>query len=74
VVTLATAIKKKLKLIHTTTRTAFIPNPVKGKSMVELLFLIYGRDICVCEKCNGRVIYYPRGKTFALPEINCSLT
>jgi hypothetical protein len=65
---------KKLKLIHKLRGTPFIPNPVKGKSMAELLLLIYNRDICVCGICHGRVFHYPRGKPFALPEISCSLT
>ena len=65
---------RKLKLIHKLRGTPFTPNPVKGKSMAELLLLIYGRDICVCGQCNGRVIHYPRGKPFVLPEISCSLT
>ena len=65
---------KKLKLIHKLRGTPFTPNPVKGKSMAELLLLIYQRDISVCGLCNGHVRLYPRGKPFALPEISCSLT
>ena len=65
---------KKLKLIHKLRGTPYIENPVKGKSMAELMLLIYHRDICVCGQCNGHVIQYPRGKPFALPEISCSLT
>lgn len=65
---------KKLKLIHKLRGTTFIPNPVKGKSMAELLLLIYNRDICVCGKCNGHVIQRTRGKPFNAPVICCSLT
>lgn len=65
---------KKLKLIHKLRGTRFTPNPTKGMSMADLLLLIYHIDIRVCRKCKGNVIHYPRGKPFAHPEINCSLT
>lgn len=65
---------KKLKLKHKLRGTLFTPNPTKGMSMAELMLLIYHRDICVCGRCNGRVIPYPRGKPFVLPVISCSLT
>lgn len=65
---------KKLKMINKLRGTLFIPNPVKGKSMAELLLLIYHRDICLCGQCNGHVIHYPRGKPFAYREIRSSLT
>lgn len=65
---------KKLKLIHKLRRTVFIPNPVKGKSMAELLLLLYNKDICTCPECKGHVIQYPRGKPHMLSVFNCSLT
>ena len=65
---------RKLKLIHKLRGTAFIPNPVKGKSMAELLLLLYGKDICRCSECGEHVIQFPRGKPFASAVINCSLT
>lgn len=65
---------KKLKLIHKLRGTVFIPNPVKGKSMAELLMLLYHKDICTCPECKGHVIQYPRGKPGSFPVLNCSLT
>lgn len=65
---------RKLKLIHKLRNTVFIPNPVKGKSMAELLLLLYQKDICTCPECNGHVIHYPRGKPFLAKTLNCSLT
>ena len=55
---------KKLKLIHKLRGTIFIPNPVKGKSMADLLLLLYQKDICICSRCKGHLIQYPRGKPF----------
>lgn len=54
---------RKLKLIHRLRGTVFIPNPVKGKSMAELLLLLYNRDICTCPECSGKLVQYryPRG-------------
>ena len=65
---------RKLKLIHKLRNTIFIPNPVKGKSMAELILLLYNRDICTCAQCNGHVIQFPRGKPLRIQSINCSLT
>lgn len=65
---------KKLKLIHKLRNTVFIPNPVKGKSMAELMLLLYDRDICTCTQCKGHLIQFPRGKPFAVSSQNCSLT
>lgn len=65
---------KKLKLIHKLRNTAFIPNPVKGKSMAELILLLYNRDICTCSRCSGHVIQFPRGKPLNLLSSTCSLT
>ncbi len=65
---------RKLKLIHRLRNTVFIPNPVKGKSMAELMLLLYNRDICACSQCSGHVIHFPRGKPIRTHSINCSLT
>lgn len=64
---------KKLKLIHKLRGTVYISNPVKGKSMAELLLLLYQKDICVCGKCNGHVVNYPRGRPIITSESSCSL-
>ena len=65
---------KKLKLIHKLRNTIFIPNPVKGKTMAELMLLLYNRDICTCSQCSGHVIQFPRGKPFSNRALSCSLT
>lgn len=65
---------KKLKLIHKLRGTVFIPNPVKGKSMAELLLLLYKKDICICSQCKGHLIQYPRGKPFNALAFRRSLT
>ena len=65
---------RKLKLIHKLRSTPFIPNPVKGKSMAELMLLLYNQDIGTCSRCNGHVIQFPRGKPLKDSLLNCSLT
>ena len=65
---------RKLKLIHRLRGTVFVPNPVKGKSMAELLMLLYNKDICTCPECNGSLIRYPRGRPYSMTVTNCSLT
>lgn len=65
---------KKLKLIHKLRGTVFMPNPVRGKSMAELLMLLYKKDICTCPKCKGHIIAYPRGRPAGIAAFNCSLT
>lgn len=65
---------RKLKLIHKLRGTVFVPNPVKGKSMAELLMLLYNKDICTCPECNGSLIRYPRGRPYSMTVTNCSLT
>lgn len=64
---------EKLKLIHKLRGTTFMGNPVKNKSMAELLMLLFNRDICTCLKCKGKVIQYPRGKPLPIGLHSCSL-
>ena len=64
---------RKLKLIHRLRETVFVPNPVKGKSMAELLMLLYNKDICTCPECNGSLIRYPRGRPYSMAATDCSL-
>lgn len=52
---------KKLKLIHKLRNTIYNGNPVKGKTVAELMLLLYGRDICTCPVCHGKKIHLPRG-------------
>ena len=65
---------KKLKLIHKLRNTVYISNPVKGKSMTELMLLLYNHDISICSQCNGHVIQFPRGKPVKNRVLSCSLT
>lgn len=52
---------KKLKLIHKLRNTIYNGNPVKGKTVAELMLLLYNRDICSCPICHGKKIHLPRG-------------
>lgn len=65
---------KKLKLIHKLRGTIYEENPVKGKTMAELLLLLYNKDILTCSHCEGHMIQYPRGKPFNIRALSCSLT
>ena len=54
--------RKTLKLIHKLRNSVYTGNPVKGKTVAELMFLLYGRDICTCSVCNSKkVVHLPRG-------------
>ncbi len=64
---------KNLKLIHKLRDTVFIPNPVTGKNMAELMMLLYQKDICSCPECKEQLIRYPRGQ-IKIPAMKiCSL-
>lgn len=52
---------KKLNLIHKLRNTIYNGSPVKGKTAAELMLLLYGRDICTCPVCHGKMIHLPRG-------------
>lgn len=52
---------KKLKLIHKLRRSVYPGNPTKGKTIAELMLLLYDRDICTCPVCHGKKIHLPRG-------------
>lgn len=64
---------RKLKLIHKLRGTIFIPNPVKGMPMAELLLLLYQKDINICSQCSGHLTQYPRGRPFNWLRSNCTL-
>ena len=54
---LANCIKyRNLTLIGKLRRTPYQGNPVKGKSMAELLQMLYGTDICCCPACHARMV------------------
>lgn len=42
---------KELKHIHRLRGTIYTGNPVKGKNTAELMFMIYGVNICICPLC-----------------------
>lgn len=52
---------QKLKLIHKLRKTVYRGNPFRHMKTAELLMKLYGRDICACSKCTGRLIRFPRG-------------
>lgn len=52
---------KNLKLIHRLRNTIYAGNPYRGMKVVDLMTALYGRDICSCPECSGRMIRLPRG-------------
>lgn len=52
---------ENLKLIHRLRNTLYPGNPWRGMKMAGLLLELYGRDICSCPECSGRLIRLPRG-------------
>lgn len=65
---------KNLKLIHRLRNTVFIPNPVKGKTMAELMLLLYNRDLYCCSGCKGRKVLLPRGRPAGASPVFGTLT
>lgn len=61
---------RSLKLIHSLRNTTYLGNPYRCMKTVELIKVLYGRDICSCPECSGRLIPYPRGlPASALPSL-----
>ena len=52
---------KNLTLIHRLRNSIYTGNPVKGKTVAELILLLYNRDINICPICHGRKLHLPRG-------------
>ena len=52
---------KNLKLIHRLRNTVYSGNPYKKMKTAELILSLYGRDICSCPQCHGKMIPFPRG-------------
>ena len=52
---------KNLKLIHRLRSTVYPGNPYRGMKIAELIMALYGKDICTCPECSGRMIRLPRG-------------
>ena len=53
---------KNLKLIHRLRNTVYRGNPYRKMKTAERLLLFYGKDICSCPECHGKLIMFPRGK------------
>lgn len=52
---------KNLKLIHRLRNTVYSGNSYRGMKVAELIPALYGKDICTCPECSGRMIALPRG-------------
>lgn len=66
---------KTLKLIHKLRNSVYTGNPVKGKTVAELMLLLYDRDICTCPICNSKkVVHLPRGVSLDTFTSRCTLT
>ncbi len=53
--------KKNLRLIHELRNTVYLGNPFQKMNTVNLLRTLYGIDICICQKCSGKMRSLPRG-------------
>lgn len=54
--------KKNLHLIHKLRNTVYQGNPYQSMNNSQLIKTLYGTDICSCEKCGGRMKFFPRGQ------------
>lgn len=62
---------KNLKLIHGLRSSVYGGNPYRKMKMAELLQALYGRDICRCPECSGKMIALPRGMPLStLPSLS----
>ena len=52
---------KNLKLIHRLRNTVYSGNPYRGMKVAKLMMSLYGKDICTCPECSGRMVRLPRG-------------
>lgn len=50
-----------LRLIHKLRGSVYNGNPFRKMSMADLILSFYGKDICSCPKCSGRLLPFPRG-------------
>lgn len=57
---------KNLELIHRLRSTIYIGNPYRKMKMADLMMLLYGRDICSCPECSGKLIRLPRGMPLSM--------
>ena len=62
---------KCLKLIHSLRNTVYAGNPYREMNTAELIMSLYGKDICSCPECSGKLIPYSRGMpTSMLPSLS----
>lgn len=54
--------KKNLHLVHKLRNTVYRGNPYQSMNNSQLLKVLYKKDICSCEKCGGRMRFFPRGQ------------
>ena len=52
---------KNLKLIRRLRNTVYPGNPYRGMKVAKLMMSLYGKDICTCPECSGRMVRLPRG-------------
>ncbi len=52
---------ENLKRIHRLRSTVYPGNPFRSMKIAELVMALYGKDICACPECSGRMIRLPRG-------------
>lgn len=57
---------KNLKLIHKLRNTVYTGNPYRKMKIADLMLRLYGKDICVCPECSGRLIRLPRGMPLSI--------
>ena len=56
---------KNLKLIHQLRNTMYLGNPYKDMNIPKLFLFLYGKDICACPKCAGRMTVHSRAEPFS---------
>lgn len=52
---------KNLKQIHQIRNSAYPGNQYRRMKIAELFLELYGRDLCVCPECSGKMLKLPRG-------------
>ena len=65
---------RNLKLIHRLRNTEYGGNPFRKMNMAGLILAFYGKDICSCPECSGKIIRLPRGipLSMLLPHLSTS--
>lgn len=55
-----------LKLIHKLRNTVYSGNPYRTMKTAELIRTLFGKDICICQECAGKMIPFPRGMPLSM--------